>query len=261
MAAPSSLGGARSARVALVTGAASGIGLATAERLLQRGFRTVLLGRSSSVEAAADHLAPRHPGAVRAIVCDVTVEAQVQRAVAEVESAWDGCDVLVNNAGIHPNRDGRRLALAESTLADWQAVLDVNLTAPFLLMRAVLPGMRRRRWGRIVNVGSSGGRGAARAVSAQYAASKAGLIGLTRAAALEAAADGVLVNCVAPGPTLTTMSSALSEAVRRELAAGVPLGRFGRADEVATVIAFLAGEDASFLTGAVIDVNGGVYMP
>lgn len=244
-------------RIALVTGAASGIGLAIATEMLRNGYTTVMLDRSPDIEGIAAGLGPRaHP-----LVTDVGDEAQVRQAMATVEAHHGRCDILVNNAGIHPKREGGKFPIEQITSDQWQQVIAVNLTAAFLFTQLALPLMRRRGWGRIINISSRGGRTASPVASAHYAATKSGLIGFTRIAALEGAADRITANCVAPGPILSAMTEASSPEVRAAFARSVPLGRYGDPGEIASVVSFLASDASSFVTGAVFDVNGGTFMP
>jgi 3-oxoacyl-[acyl-carrier protein] reductase len=246
-----------SPRVALVTGAASGIGLAIATQFARDGLTTVMLDRSPVVTSIAARLG----GQAHGIVCDVADEAAIHAAVAEVDTRYGRCDVLVNNAGIHPKREGGKFLIEQIPMAQWQEVIAINLTSSFVFCQRVMPLMRRHRWGRIINISSRGGRTASPVASAHYAATKAGLIGFTRIAALEGASDGITANCVAPGPIESAMTAGSSFEVRAAFARSVPLGRYGDPEEIASAVAYLASDASSFITGAIFDINGGTYMP
>lgn len=230
-------------RVALVTGAAQGIGRHVADSLREQGARVAYL----DLEAPADV----RPGSeALAVAGDVRDQGQVDEAFAAVEAALGPVDILVNNAGVLRSSD-----LVETSLADWELSFAVNATGAFLTMRRALPGMAERGYGRIVNVGSSAGKnGGARAVGA-YAASKAALMCLTKTAAKEHGSDGVTVNAVAPALIDTAMIDGL-----RDLADRIPVGRLGRTADVAHAILFLAAEDSAYITGEVLDVDGGFVI-
>ncbi len=237
-------------RRAVVTGASGGIGAAVARALHRRGATVVLAGRRREPLAA---LAEELGEGTEIVLGDVTDPATVARLV-ETAEAGGGLDILVNNAGI--TRDGLALRMKDE---DWQAVLDTNLTAAFRLSRAALRGMMRRRFGRIVNIGSIVGA-TGNPGQANYAAAKAGLVGLTKALAAEVAARGITVNCVAPGFVETAMTGKLDEKQRRALAERIPAGRLGRPEDVAAAVVYLASEEASYVTGHTLHVNGGMAM-
>ncbi|MGH9488125.1 MAG: 3-oxoacyl-[acyl-carrier-protein] reductase [Terriglobales bacterium] len=241
-------------RVALVTGASQGIGRAIAVELAAVGMSVACAARSrEKVEAVAAEIAAGG-GRALAVPMDVAEPAQIEAGLRLVLERLGKCDVLVNNAGI--TRDQLLLRMKR---ADWDAVLATNLTAAFLLAQAVLPGMVRQRWGRIINVASvvalSGNPG-----QTNYAAAKAGLIGLTKSLALEVASRQITVNAVAPGFVATGMTEMLGEKVREQLLERIPLGRIGHAAEVAAAVRFLSSESASYITGETLSVNGGLYL-
>lgn len=248
-------------RIALVTGAGGGIGLSCAEFLAADGFTTVLVGRSENVFEATTAIARRAKTAPVAYLCDVAHEDQINAVMRQVDERFGRCDVLVNNAGIHPKKDGGKFMIEEMSTSQWNEVMAINLTAPFVFSRAVLPMMRKQGWGRIINIGSRGGRTVSPVASAHYAASKSGLIGFTRTLALETAPIGVTANYVAPGPIVSAMTAKSTPEVRAAFAKSVPLGRYGDPGEIASVVSFLASEGSSFMTGTIIDVNGGSFMP
>jgi 3-oxoacyl-[acyl-carrier protein] reductase len=235
-------------RVALVTGGSRGIGKAIALTLAKAGAAVAVNYRERSEEAASvvDAI-NRNGGRAAAIAADVAIVDAVKSMIHEVETQLGPIDILVNNAGIAVTR-----GLDDITEEDFDRTMAVNLKSAFLCTQAVLPGMRARRWGRIVNISSVGARAGATSISVAYAASKAGLEGLTRGYAARLAPEGVTVNAVAPGLTDTDMGKPLIEA---GLAARVPVGRFGTGDEIAQAVMLLVGN--AFITGQTFAINGG----
>jgi 3-oxoacyl-[acyl-carrier protein] reductase len=234
-------------RVALVTGANRGIGLAITRALVDAGYRVAGTYRS---EPPAPEAAP----AVCWVRCDVTDAASVDAAFAEVEERLGPVEVLVSNAGI--TRDTLVLRMSED---DFTSVVDANLTSAFRVAKRAVKGMMKARFGRIVLISSVVGLGG-QAGQANYAASKAGLVGLGRSLAKEFASRNVTVNVVAPGPIATDMLAALGDGQQQAIVDRVPLGRLGAAEEVAATVVFLASEPAGYITGAVIPVDGGLAM-
>lgn len=240
-----------SGRVALVTGSTRGIGRAIAETLAECGARVAVVGRDA---ARAQDVAAQVSPEARGFACDVADVASVVALVAAVEEAFGSLDILVNNAGL--TRDNIMLRLKDD---DWDAVLDANLRGAFAAIRAATRGMMKRRWGRIINissvVGLVGNKG-----QTNYAASKAGLIGLTKAVAKEFASRNILANAIAPGFIETDMTNAMTPEARSALIASIPLARLGSPKDVASTVAFLASEHASYITGQVLVVDGGMVM-
>ena len=244
-------------RVALVTGASRGIGRAIAFTLCSAGFDVVFAARGiEQSEHLAEEIAsrPSCDGHAMRVNLDVTSPDSVKAAFARTLKDKTRIDVLVNNAGIA--RDGLAVRMKP---ADWDTVLDLNLAGSFRCIQQVLPGMMRNRWGRIINITSVVGQ-AGSAGQANYAASKAGMIGLTKSLAQEMGSRGITVNAVSPGYIETDMTKGLSDELKAKILGQVPLGRIGQPDDVAHAVKFLAGEEAAYITGQVLAVNGGMYM-
>ncbi len=242
-------------KIALITGGTRGIGRAVALKLASLGA-DVALFYAGNAQAAAEALAEVRALGVRAAAypCDVSDGEAVARSVAEARDELGAFDILINNAGI--TRDGLAMRMREE---DFRRVVDVNLTGAFLVTKAVMPDFIRKRAGRIINITSVSGL-MGNAGQANYAAAKAGMIGLTKTLARELAPRGITVNAVAPGFVRTEMTAAMKEEVLSQALKAVPLNRIGEAEEIAEAVAFLAGSGAGYITGAVLQVDGGLYM-
>jgi 3-oxoacyl-[acyl-carrier protein] reductase len=248
-------------RTALVTGAAGGLGRAICARLLADGYFVFASdlepqrgSELSKAYASDDHFAY--------LAANLELEADIASITESVSARRGKCDVLVNNAGLHVfHPDGTKDDTVSTQLRDWNRELAVNLTAPFLLCRAVLPAMIDQRWGRIINITSRSGRTGVPFATGGYSASKGGLAAFSRLLASEIGQHGVTSNCIAPGGLIRTpLSDQLTTQSKEWLVSSVPLAREGLPEEIASAVAFLASDDAAYLTGTEIDVNGGLYM-
>jgi 3-oxoacyl-[acyl-carrier protein] reductase len=238
-------------KTALVTGASGGIGRDIARGLHEAGATVALSGtRREALEALAGELGAR----VHVLPCDLSDKEQTEKLVPVAEAEMGGVDILVNNAGI--TRDGLFMRLKDE---DWDAVLNVNLTSAFRLSRAVLRGMMRKRHGRVIGitsvVGVTGNPG-----QGNYAAAKAGMIGMSKSLAAEVASRGITVNCIAPGFIESPMTDALTDAQKGRILGAVPAGRLGKGAEIAAAAVFLASSEAAYVTGQTLHVNGGMAM-
>jgi len=238
-------------KAALVTGASGGIGSAIARAMAAQGATVVLSGtRTDRLQAVADEIGE----SAKVVAADLSEPGGAETLARDAESATGGIDILVNNAGL--TRDGLFMRMSDE---DWQRVIDVNLTAGFRLARSCLRAMMKKRWGRIIAVtsivGATGSPG-----QANYAASKAGMTGMTKALAQEVASRGVTANCIAPGFIDTEMTAALPEDRKTEILGAIPAGRMGLAEDVAGCAVFLASGEASYITGETLHVNGGMAV-
>jgi len=241
-------------RIALVTGASRGIGRACAHALAKAGYKVVLAARTlDQLEETAQ--LTRAAGAESFVVeMDLSSSDSITAGIAKAAKEFSRIDILINNAGV--TKDGLAVRMKK---ADWESVLNTNLSGAFYAIQQVLPGMMRERWGRIVNissvVGEKGNPG-----QANYVASKAGLIGLTKSLAQEVGSRNITVNAVAPGFIGTEMTQGLSEDLKQRMISETPLRRMGSPEDIAAAVKFLVSEEAGFITGHVLDVNGGIYM-
>ncbi len=241
-------------RIALVTGASQGIGRACALALARQGAMVALAARNEAKLAEVAVEIEAGGGQAAAFALDVASEESIKNGAKAVLDKFGKVEILVNNAGI--TRDDLAMKMKRS---DWDDVISTNLTGAFLLTQALLRPLLKNRWGRIINITSVVGR-TGQAGQANYAASKAGMIGMTKSLARELASRGITVNAVAPGYIETAMTHVLSEELRNSMLASIPLGRAGSDQDIASAVAFLASDAASYITGHVLDVNGGMYM-
>lgn len=246
-------------KTALVTGAASGIGLACAQALSQAGHNLVLLDKSEFVDDVAQTLV-RQERSAHALIGDLADTGFIAALPQRLQELGVTIDILVNNAGIHMKRDGKIPAFLDISLEDWETTFRVNCTAPFLLAQALVPSMRERRFGRIINIASRAGRTYSARAGAHYSASKAAIIGLTRKIAGDFAAEGITANAIAPGQVDTPLTQRSAPEVIARAIQNIPAARVGKAEEIAAAAAFLASEAAAYVNGAVLDVNGGETM-
>jgi 3-oxoacyl-[acyl-carrier protein] reductase len=242
-------------QVAVVTGAGRGIGHAIAVRLAKEGARVASVSRTeANAQKTADEINAARADAAKAYAVDVADQAAVQKAAEQIFADFGRVDILVNNAGV--TRDGLSMRMS---MEDWDTVLNTNLKGAFNFIQAVMRPMIKQRSGRIINISSIAGL-IGNAGQANYAASKAGLIGLTKTLARELASRGITVNAVAPGLIETDMTTVLSEEIRQNILKNVPLGKLGEPEDIAGAVAYLASAEAKYITGQVLTVDGGMVM-
>lgn len=250
-------------RVAVVSGGSSGIGLATVRRLLEDGYRVAFFAaRAEHVQqVVADLQHVFDDNRLLGLCADLRSPDEVQAFFRRVESEWESPDTLVCNAGISPKGPDGATPFERMPLAEWDDVLTVNLTGAMLCCQAVFTAMRSSGFGRIILIGSVAARTTPRIAGPAYVASKAALAGLCRSILVSCAGTGITVNLIAPGRILTNLTGPSDSTVNREALQRIPVGRLGRCEDVAALVAFLASEQAGFVNGAVIDVNGGEFAP
>ncbi|MCX6966746.1 MAG: 3-oxoacyl-[acyl-carrier-protein] reductase [Verrucomicrobia bacterium] len=241
-------------QIAIVTGAGRGIGESIAKSFAAGGGKVACVSRSDSAAKVAEAINATHPGAARAYCVDVANKKAVEEVGAQIFADFGKVDILVNNAGI--TRDGLAMRMSEE---DWDAVLDTNLKGAFNFIQAVMRPMIKQRSGRIINISSVAGL-MGNAGQANYAASKAGLLGLTKTLARELAGRGITVNAVAPGFIKTDMTDVLPEAIKTGVLSQIPMGRFGEPEDIAAAVTFLASAAAKYVTGQTLTVDGGMVM-
>ncbi|RVP52592.1 SDR family oxidoreductase [Sinorhizobium meliloti] len=251
------------ARVAVVTGGTTGIGLSCAEHLLIAGHRVAIFStQAARVDKARDDLS-RKFGAEKVIAdaVDLRHPDALKAFFEQVERTWSSPEVLVCNAGLSPKHNGQRLAFDIIPIDEWNDVLAINLTGAMLCCQLAAPKMAASGFGRIVLIGSIAGRAMPRLAGASYVASKAALAGMAKSLVSEYSSHGVTINIVAPGNVLTDMMASPDSPAYQAALARIPSGRIGRPEDIAALVAFLASERAEFINGAIIDVNGGEYLP
>lgn len=247
-------------KFALVTGAARGIGRAITERLAAMGYEVIAVDAlSETLDLAATEMRGRGLD-IRPIALDLADSEGIAKLPSLIGDDFNNIAVLVNNAGISPKHNGASARVCDIALAEWDRVMRVNLTAPFRLTQLCLPPMRSRRWGRIVNISSKGGRIPSGVAGAHYVSSKSGVFGLTKITAMEVAGEGITVNSIAPGRIETPMEMEADAETRARSILRIPVGRLGKAEEIAAAVGFLVSDEAGYITGATFDINGGTLM-
>ena len=247
-------------KVALVTGAAQGIGLAIAERFSEDGMIVILTDQSEEKLISETERLKEKGKKAACLVLDVSDEENVKNTFFHIEKMYGRLDILVNNAAISPKVNGQKREIVDTPLEEWERVLRINLTGTFLCVREALPLMVKNKWGRIISMASQAGRTFSRVAGSHYAASKSGIIGFTRTIAVEYGKKGITANCIAPGRVSTPMVNAVPYEKNEEFIKITPVGRLGQPEEVAAAVSFLCSEEAGYITGATLDINGGMFM-
>ena len=251
----------QTSRVALVTGGSGGIGFAIVERLLSQGYKVAFCGHDASRvdQALAKFRGAVDPERILGLNADVKRSADIEAMFTQIRDKWGHVEILVNNAGVSARRKEAVPWIDSISIEDWEHILATNLTGAFLCARLAAQDMMHRRWGRIVNISSIAGRTVPQIAGPHYAASKAGLIGFTRSLAKDLAPFGITVNCVAPGRILTSMTGPAESENNRNALQRIPVSRLGDPDDIAAAVGYLVSEEASFVTAATLDVNGGEF--